>query len=100
MFKGVYNVIGQLCIRNVYRWPGLVQYSYIAVLYHTPIYTIRVYAYGMTIRVWYGLLYHTRMVHMRPLVYIVIVHFVYHTRSYCTRMVYKIVPYAYGTEHS
>ena len=36
------------------------------VLYHTRmVHTICVYAYGITIRVWYGLLYHTRMVHMR-----------------------------------
>ena len=40
------------------------------VLYHTHmVHTIRIYTYGMTIRVWYGLLYHTRMGHMRPLVY-------------------------------
>ena len=35
-----------------------------AVLYHTRmVRTIHVYAYGITIRVWYGLLYHTSMVH-------------------------------------
>ena len=40
-----------------------VPYAY---LYHTRmVHTIRVYAYDITIRVWYGLLYHTRMVHMR-----------------------------------
>ena len=40
-----------------------VPYAY---LYHTRmVHTIRVYAYGITIRVWYGLLYHTRMMHIR-----------------------------------
>ena len=34
-----------------------------SILYRTRmVHTIRVYAYGMTVRVWYGYLYRTRMV--------------------------------------
>ena len=38
------------------------------------VHTIRVYAYGMTVRVWYGYLYHMRIATIVTILYTIAVH--------------------------
>ena len=59
MYKGL--------VPNLYFWFSCYLYL-LSVVYHTRIsyrtrmvHTIRVYAYGTTVRVWYGYLYHMRI---------------------------------------